>query len=82
MEAGLLPAHVTEKDILEGAGRRRAGDVPAKDLDLDPVVGDEGTVAEREELAQIRTAPEEVRRDTGGGELHMSPSAHAHTHRK
>ena len=82
MEAGLLPAHVTEKDILEGAGRRRAGDVPAKDLDLDPVVGDEGTVAEREELAQVRTAPEEVRRDTRGRQLQTIPSAPVAQHKR
>lgn len=46
--------------------------VPTKDLDLDPVSGDESTIPEGEQFAQVSTTPEEVRSDTSGSQLHTT----------
>ena len=51
--------------------------IPAKELDFDPVSCDEGTIAEREQRAEVCAAPEEERRDATRGKLQDSVSCHA-----
>jgi hypothetical protein len=48
--------------------------LPAKELDLQPVSGDEGPVTEGEQCAQISTPPEEIRRNTTSSKLSKQKS--------
>lgn len=74
---GLITTQVPAGKRINGGEQRISdSDLPAKDLCDDPVIGDQRPVTERKQGAEIGTAPEKKRRNTGAGDLCRYKSEH------